>query len=113
MKRLYESGPEHIGRFEGEFEDVVFCFAFDASPHAAVALGAVGSGSGDVDERHGWVELCERGRGGEGKVVGDAGVLGLGHAGGGDADAEEAGVEAGEIGLDGGVVEEIAVNELS
>jgi hypothetical protein len=45
--------------------------------------------------------------------VRDAGVLGFGHTGGGDADAEEAGVEAGEIGLDGGVVEEIAVNEFS
>ncbi len=40
------------------------------------------------------------------RVVRDVCVLGLGHAGGGDAEAEEAGVEAGEFGFDGGVVEE-------
>ncbi len=30
MQRLDESWSEHIGGFEGEFEDVVFGLAFDA-----------------------------------------------------------------------------------
>ncbi len=113
MKRLNESRPKHISRFEGKFEDIVFCFSFDTSPHGAAALGAVGSSSGDVDKCHGGVELCESGCGGEGEVVRDAVVLHFGHAGGSDADAEEAGVEASEISLDGGVVEEVAVDEFS
>lgn len=57
MERLDESDAEHVGGFEGEFEDVVFGSAFDSSPHDAAALGAVGSRAGDVDECHGGVEL--------------------------------------------------------
>ncbi|WP_433984552.1 hypothetical protein RBB78_07365 [Tunturiibacter empetritectus] len=45
--------------------------------------------------------------------MGDVGVLRLGHAGRGDAETEEAGVVAGEVGFDGGVVEEICVHEFA
>ena len=38
---------------------------------------------------------------------------GSGDAGGGDAETEEAGVEAGEFGFDGGVVEEVGVDEFA
>ena len=40
MEGLDESGAEHVGGSEGEFEEIVFGFAFDAGPHAAAALGA-------------------------------------------------------------------------
>ena len=41
------------------------------------------------------------------------GVFRFVHAGGGDAEREETGVEAGELGLDAGVVEEIRVDEFA
>lgn len=45
-------------------------------------------------------------------VVGDAGVVGFGAARGGDAEAAEAGVHAGEVVLDRRVVGEIGVDDL-
>ena len=113
MHWLNGSRAEHVGGVEGELEDVVFGFAFDASPHGAAALGRVGAGSGDVKEGHVGVEAGEGGGGGEGQVVGEVGVFCFVHAGGGDAEGEEAGVVAGELRFDGGVVEEVVVDEFS
>lgn len=45
--------------------------------------------------------------------MGDVSVVGLGHAGRGDAKTEEAGVQACEFGLDRGVVGEIRQDEFS
>jgi hypothetical protein len=101
VERLDDAGTEHVCGFEGEFQEVVLGFAFDASPHGTAMLGAVGAGSGDVDECHAGVEFCEGSGCGEGEVVGDVGVLLLGHSGGGHSEAEEAGVVAGQVGLDG------------
>jgi hypothetical protein len=50
---------------------------------------------------------------GESEVVGEVGVFRFVHAGGGDTETEKAGVEAGELGLDGRVVEEVAVDEFA
>ena len=41
------------------------------------------------------------------------GVFRFVHASGGDAEREETGIEAGELGLDAGVVEEICVDEFA
>lgn len=108
-----ESRTKHVSGPERKFEEVVFGFAFDAGPHDAAAFGRVGAGAGDVNERHVGVESGECGGGGEGEVVGEVGVFRFVHAGGGDAEREEAGVEAGELGLDGGVVEEVGVDEFA
>jgi hypothetical protein len=111
VERLDGSRAEHVGGFEGELEEIVFGFAFDAGPHGAAAFGRVGASSGDVEEGHLRVESCEGCGSGEGEVVGEVLVLRLVHPGGGDAKGEEAGVEAGELGFNGGVVEEVGVDE--
>jgi len=113
VQRLYEPWPEHVGGFKGKFEDIVFGSAFDAGPHGPTALCAVGPGSGDVDKRHGRVKPRQCSGGGEGEVVRDLCVLGLGHASRCDAEAEKAGIEIREFGFDGRVVQKIGVNELS
>jgi hypothetical protein len=113
VEGLDEAGAEHVGSAEGEFEEVVFGAALDAGPHGAAAFAGVGSGAGDVDEGHPGVEAGEGGGSGESEVVGEVGVLCFGHAGGGDAETEEAGVEACELGFDGGVVEEVGVDEFA
>jgi hypothetical protein len=112
MKRLNEAGAEHVSCAEEKFEEIVFGLAFDAGPHDAAVFGGVSASAGDVEEGHGGVELRQRRGCGEGEVVGEVLVLLFGHSGGGDAEGEEAGVEAGELGLDGGVVEEVGVDEL-
>ena len=55
--------------------------------------------AGYEDESHSGVEAAEDSGGGYGKVVSYAGVVGFVHAGGGDTQAVEAGIEAGEITL--------------
>ena len=96
-----------------ESAEVVFGFAFDACPHAAALLGRVGSGSGDVEEDHVGIEFRQRAGGCEGEVISEVGVFHFVHTGGGDAETEEAGVEASELGFDGRVVEEIGVDEFA
>jgi hypothetical protein len=66
-----------------------------------------------VDEDHAGVEPQQRPRGGDGHLIGDAAVVGLAHPGGGDAEAEEAGVEACELAFDRAVVEQIGMDDLA
>ena len=51
--------------------------------------------------------------GADGEFVGDALVVGGAHAGGGNAEAEERGVEPGELGLDGGEIARIGAGDLA
>src|SRR5690242_1078790 len=75
----------------------VLGLAFHARPHGTSALGRIGARARDVHEGHGWVQAREEARHREGEVLRDAPVLGLAHPGGGDTEAEEAGVEASEL----------------
>src|SRR6185312_1335134 len=94
-------GPKHVGGFEGHAEQGILGGAFDAGPGEAAAFGGVRAFAGDVDEGHAGVLLGEGAGGANGEVVGDSFVVGGAHAGGGDAEAEESGVETREFVLHG------------
>src|SRR5215831_17286127 len=49
IHRLDEAGAEHVGT-ERQTEERIFSAAFDAGPHDATLLRAVGAGAGNVDE---------------------------------------------------------------
>jgi hypothetical protein len=111
VERLDDAGPEDVNGFAGLAEQGVFGFSFDAGPHDAAAFGAVGAGSGDKDEGHSRIEADESLGGSDSDVVGDAGVVGFVHARGGNAEAEEASVEADEPVFDFGVVEQVLADD--
>jgi len=110
---LDEAGAKHAGSFEGQAEERVLRSAFDARPHDAAALGRISSLAGNVDEGHSGIKAGKGFCGVQGDVIGDARVLVLSEAGGGNAETEEAGVEAGELRFDGHVVREIDVDDLT
>lgn len=98
MCRFHEAGAEVVNPFEAHVHEGVFSAAFYASPHDAAFFGAVGEGSGDVDEDHLRVERCERAGEVCSDVISDASVVGFAHSGRAYAGAEEAGVISGEPG---------------
>jgi hypothetical protein len=55
------------GRRKGRFP-----FAFDACPHDAALLVAVGASAGHKEEGHGWVDVDESLGCGHSHIVGDA-----------------------------------------
>lgn len=108
-----EAGAEHVCGGEGHAQEGVLGSAFDARPHHAAFFGAVGAGAGDVDEDHFRIQAGESLGGGDGDAVGYAFVGVFRHAGGGYAEAEEAGVEIGEFFFDGGIVRQILEDDLA
>ena len=74
---------------------------------------AVCTGAGNVDENHFRIQARKSFRGGDGDAVGDVCVGFFRHAGGGDAEAEEAGVEAGELRFDRRIIPKIGVDDLA
>ena len=102
-----EGGAPAVGI--DERDEVVLGLGFHAGPeHAAVGLSSLPA---DVMEgRVGTVALEHIGSG-EGIGVGDGAVVVFGNLRGGNAEAEEAGVDGAEGFLDGGVIQEILVDE--
>lgn len=78
-----------------------------------VRPASVESLAGDVDEGQCGVRRVQRAGRGERVVVRDLCVLRLAPADGGGAEAEQTGVEAGQLVLDGGVVGEVGVDDLA
>src|SRR5262249_40072321 len=74
---------------------------------------AIGSGAGNVDEGHLGIQAAQGLRGGQRDVVGHPAIVLLRHSSGGDTEAEKAGVEGGELWLDGLIIGEIAVNDFA
>src|ERR1700678_3890178 len=113
VKRHDQPGTEHKGGVERQPQQFVFGFALDTRPHGTAAFGTVRAGAGYIDEGHTGIEPGKHAGGGESETVGDALIILLAHAGGGDAQAEETGVEAGELVFDGRKIEEILVDEFA
>ena len=101
-----EGGAPAVGFDEGD--EIVFRLGFHAGPEEA----AVGASSlpTDVMEGRAGTEEFEHFGGGEGVRVGDFAVVLLGNLRGGDAEAEEAGIDGAEGFLYGGIIEKILVN---
>ena len=113
VHRQNRGRPEHVRGLERQPQQRVLGRAFDARPHRPALFAAVGAAAGHIDKGHLRIEPRQRGGGGEGEVVGDAAIFVFRLPRCGDAEAEEAGVVAGEVGLDVGVVVEIGADDLA
>ena len=104
---------EHVGRAETHGEQRIFRASLHAGPHRTAAFGAVGPRARDVAEHHRRVCGHERAGRGNRHVVRDGRIRRFPHAGGGDAEAEEAGVDRAEPFREGREVREATVQHLS
>ena len=96
VHRLDVSRPKQVHRAKGKREQRVFRTALNSRPHGAALLRAVCALAGDVDERHRRIDAHEHARRCHGRIESHPRVGGLRHASGAHAEAEEAGVEAGQ-----------------
>ena len=102
-----EGGAPAVGC--DERDEIEFDLGFDLGPeHAAVGLSSLPA---DVMEGGGGTLALEHLGSGEGVGVGDGAVVLFGDLRGGDAEAEEAGVDEAKGFLHGGVIEKILVDE--
>src|SRR6478735_3952358 len=97
---------------ERQLQHRILGAALDARPHDLALLATVGACAGNQDEDGLRARLHKRLRRRDRHVIGDAAVVGLRHANRADAEAEEAGVEAGKLGLQGGEISHIGMYEL-
>jgi len=105
-------GTKHV-RVKGQSQERIFGGAFHARPHGAAFFGAIGAHAGDVDEGHRGIEACEKACSGEGDIEGDVAVVGFLHSHGGDAQAEEAGVDLRPVFFEGREIEEVGYDEFA
>lgn len=109
----HETGAEIVGVLESAAEEGIFGASFDAGPHDAAFLGAVGEGSGDIDEGHVGIDGAEGFGEAERGVVGEVVVEGFAHAAGTDAGTEKAGVVAGQLVVELVELKEVGNDELA
>ena len=102
---------EHHG-FERECEERILGLPLHTRPHAGAATAAVRTRTRYVDERHPGVQSRERFPCGQRDVEGHAPVFLFLRADRRDSKAEEARVEAEELGLDARKVKQIGMYEL-
>jgi hypothetical protein len=102
-----EGGAPAIGI--NEFDEVVLGLGLDASPKEAA--GGASSLPTDVVESGGGALGFKHVGGGESVGVGDLAVVLFRNLGGGDAEAEQAGIDGPEGFLDRGVIQKIMVDE--
>jgi hypothetical protein len=108
---LNDAWPEHVSGFEGEAHESIFGLALDSRPHDSSLFRAVGSGAGNVNERHARVQARQSLPNRDGDIVSDALVLRLGHSGRGHSQTEEARVEAAQVTLDIVIVQQIRADD--
>jgi probable blue pigment (indigoidine) exporter len=109
VRRLDHAGAEGVS-VRQQLDDLAFGAGLDPGPH--LPTRGVGAGTGDIDERHGGVDLGQGAGGRHGVVVGHRGVSGLVEADRRHPQAIETGVETGQLGCDRGQIGEIGENDL-
>src|SRR5438270_10293063 len=96
MQRLDQSRTEHICGRERQLDQSIFRASLHSRPHASSSFRSVSALTGNIDKGHRRIQSAENFCRRKSNAIGDPPILLFFHSAGRHAEAEKAGVEAGE-----------------